>query len=144
MEKSTSAVLTHVRGERGSPERGFRSWSYAEIRDECWYQVETCAYTNGKAEISTLIIADLREALQMLTTFRQNTWTAFRLYCRLPLLAEKGFVFETIRKVFSDRDGTHLFELECGLMLFEKKGSNFSKAKLGEMREIYCRDARYV
>lgn len=140
MQQANSAVLTHVRGELTSPERGHRAWAYAEIRDTRWYQVETCSHVRGTPDITTFITTDLKEALQMLSSLRRNSWTVFRLYCRLPHVEEKGFVFETVRKVYANQDDSYLFLLDNGLMVTERRDSAFAQVTLANVREIYPRN----
>ena len=76
MQQTDSVVHTHVRSEIASHERGYRSWSYAEVRDTRWYQVETCSHAAGLGEITTFITPDFAEALQLLANLRRNTWCA--------------------------------------------------------------------
>lgn len=141
MRQIRSSVFTHTRGDQGSPERGVRSWSFAEIRDDRWYQVETCETSaDGKSFVTNFVVAGISEALSIVHAHRQNNWTVLRLYCRLPLLAEKGFVFDTITRVYAERGETYLFELESGLMLCEKSGAVLPQERFREIRQIYNRD----
>lgn len=141
LRQTQSSVFTHTRGDQGSPERGVRSWSFAEIRDDRWYQVETCdTSADGQPLVTNFVVTGISEALSIVHSLRQNNWTVLRLFCRLPLLAERGFVFDTITRVYAERGETHLFELESGLMLCEKSGALLPQEKFREMHLIYDRD----
>jgi hypothetical protein len=76
----------------------------------------------------------------MLSSLRRNSWTVFRLYCRLPHVEEKGFVFETVRKVYANQDDSYLFLLDNGLMVTERRDSAFAQVTLANVREIYPRN----
>jgi len=129
-----AAVVSRVCNERESHERGARYWSSIEIHSERWFQIETCEHTDGEPKVTSFITPDFKSIRPILSGLRGQTWTILRIYSRLPLLSVIGFIFEPISKVFATEDGSHVFLLESGLMLHERKGKQISLLK---MREVF-------
>lgn len=138
MPPLAGSIITRVRDEQESPDRGLRQWSMLEIQDSTWYQIETRPDDVIPADIRTFITTDLDQALAQLQTLRGNSWTQLRMYTRLPLRADVGYVLEPIDRIFKMPNGERLIFLRSGLTLKDKGPRPEMPPRFEEASEIYC------
>lgn len=140
MSAATGAIISHVRDEQESPERGIRQWAILEIQASTWYQIETRPDDVIPGELRTYITTDLDRALTKLQALKGNTWTQLRMYTRLPLRADVGYVLEPIDRIFRLQSGERLIFLRSGLTLTDKGPRPEKQPRFDEAVEIYsCR-----
>lgn len=137
MSQPTGSLTTHIRDELGSKERGVRRWSIATIEDDAWFQVESCVHNDGVPTITTYILPNLEHALSLVKELKGNTWTALRLYSRMPGIAKYGFILEPIEQIFSTQDGTYIFLLKSGLTVYRTATSYTGAVSFAGVNEIY-------
>lgn len=140
MRSSKPVVASRVRDEVAhfEPERGFRYWSVIELTGERWFQIETCSKAGMLNSVKTYIVADFIHARRVLHELRGNVWSSLRMYARLPLISDKGFVFENVSQAFKMNNDEYLFCLENGLMLFDTlSSSNGDSLTLCNAERVY-------
>ena len=137
MSATTGAIVSRVRDEQESPDRGLRQWSVVEVQGSTWYQIETRPDDVIPAEIRTFITTDLDRALAQLQTLRGNSWTQLRMYTRLPLRADVGYVLEPIDRIFRMPSGERLIFLRSGLTLRDRGPRTEKMPRFEEACEIY-------
>jgi hypothetical protein len=141
MPQIVGSIVSRRCNELESQERGVRRWSSVEIQDDRWFQVETCSHADGLPTVTTHILHDLKEAFALMRSLRGNTWTDLRVYSRLPFVSQKGFILEPIEKVFSTREGPHIFILRSGLILYESNKEPTSTISFINAVEIYRKES---
>lgn len=138
MSATTGAIISRVRDEQESPDRGLRQWSILEIQASTWYQIETRPDDVIPAELRTYITPDLDRALAQLKVLKGNSWTQLRMYTRLPLRSDVGYVLEPIDRIFELPNGERLIFLRSGLTLKDKGPRPEMPPRFEEASEIYC------
>jgi hypothetical protein len=142
MRVTTLVVASRVRDEveHAEPERGARYWSAMELTGERWFQIETCSREGGASNVKTYITTDFIHARRLLHELRGNLWSSLRMYARLPLVSEKGFVFENVSQAFKTTSSEYIYCLENGLLLFDAPSSlSGDRLQLCDAERVYSR-----
>jgi hypothetical protein len=137
MLELAGSIKSNVRDELESKERGVRHWSMVAIEGDAWFQVESCFHTEGVPTVTTYILPDLENALSLVRYLKGNSWTALRLYSRLPLIAKTGFILEPIKQIFSTQDGTQIFLLSSGLTVYRTINNQKMPVSFAGVKEVY-------
>ena len=137
MLEFASSINTQIGDALESTERGVRRWSRVAITNPAWFQVESCSHADGLPSFTTYILAELESALTLVRQLQGNTWTELRLYSRMPLLSQSGFILEPIKQIVSTKDGTHIFFLASGLTVYRTESDWNSAVSFAGVTEVY-------
>lgn len=138
---ANGAIISRLRDEQETGERGMRQWSMFEIRGTTWYQIESGPKNTAPGPITTYITTDLQHALsqlQILST--HDVWAQMLVYSRLSGHKRAGYVLEPVQRIVRMSDGEYFVFLGSDLTLRDKCSSTENAPWLDRASEIYSRD----
>lgn len=138
MLTSISSITTRVCNELEVSERGIRHWSMAEIEGQSWFQIEICL-DDTPPSIRSCIVPNFEVAQSQIKAVRDASWIDLRMYARLPMLSAKGFILESIQHVYRTNEGTHVFALKSGLMIYESQQNSTARPSLENAKQVYSK-----
>jgi len=66
------------------------------------------------------------------------------MYSRLPMLSEKGYIFEKVAQAVVNEEGARMFFLESGLMLMEHGRKQDGQISFGRVTELYSASGKNI